>query len=247
MRNNRSRALPAVETAASARAIVVGSTLPSNELLAILAARTSGIRIALGIGGTSVQEGLRSFGVGHIVPETAASVAGLGDDGASALAGAESAAAGRAIVVGSAHTGDELRAVAVARASGIREGVVGAGSGSIGDRSGSCSASAILALDGRGIGGSAAVADVGAEAAAFAALVGDEGGGALAGVEAAAAGRTLSVGGAGAGDELGALGGDEEGDWAVLVDGRGGEKGEGREMGWEETIWESRGVRGSRE
>lgn len=54
-----------------------------------------------------------------------------------------------------------------------------------------------------------------AEAAAFAALVGDKGCGALAGGEAAAARGALGIGFANAGDELGSCGCGVEGDWGT--------------------------------
>ena len=55
-----------------------------------------------------------------------------------------------------------------------------------------------------------------AETAAFAALVGDEGGGAFAGGEAAAGRGAFGVRGAGASYKLGALGSGIDGDWGDI-------------------------------
>lgn len=147
--------------------------------------------------------------VGGAGTESTATVTLEGNDGASALASAETAALRGAVLVLGAGAGDELSSGRDSRGAGGRSGSgSSSGGSSTASRSGGWAGDATSEahLPGSVVVGSAT------EAAATVTLEGDDGAGALAGVEATAALGTIVVTGARAGDELGALAGDGEGE-----------------------------------
>lgn len=111
LRDNRARALPALEAAAPGGAVGVALAWAGDEL----GAGGNGGRGGSGgrracIGGGLATELTGSVIVRRGIAEAASTVALLSDDGTSALAGPEATTAGGTVDVAGARTGDKLRA-----------------------------------------------------------------------------------------------------------------------------------------
>ena len=111
LRDNRARALPALEAATPGRTIGVALAWAGDELRAGGGGgHGGGGRGRAGVGGGFAAELAGSVVVRLPVSESTAAVALLRDDGPSALAGLEATAAGGAVDVAGAWAGDELGA-----------------------------------------------------------------------------------------------------------------------------------------
>jgi len=153
-------------------------------------------------GTRELAESNRGVRVGLAASETAATIAGQGDDGTGAFTGLEAAASLLAIGVGGAGTSDELGALGRGGCGcGCSCSTVlnGGGTSLLGLECGHSTRELAERLRGVGVGHART------ETAATIALEGDDGTGAFTGVESATSFRTVGVLGARASDELGAL------------------------------------------
>lgn len=224
LRNHRTRTFPRLEPTARRRAVSIRGTSPSDELCSSTASRCR--RRSHWCRGRRC---LRSLYVPRLslsrtrsrtrtsvwlgISESASAVSFLGRYDGGTFSALEAAAAGCAVGIGCTYTRDELSSW---RLSGpcARRRCSGWGSRGSSSSVGSRCAS-IVSCGGSGIG--ACVGGSAAETASAVSLLGGYHCGAFTAVEAATAGGAVGVGGAGAGDELCALCGDEDGGWKESV------------------------------
>lgn len=218
--NHGASAFSRVESAAFRRTISIRGTRTGNELspssIASASSSGRGCRSSLSgcrSGSIRVRSAARQRLSGNVVwlsiSKSTAAIPFLRNDRTSALPRVETAAFRSAIGIRGAGTGNELRALAVSGTG--RSG----GSRRRGLDSGCRSGIRISSAAGQCLRGDVVWLRV-AESAAAVTLLGDDGPGTFARVEAAAFGSAVGIGCARSRDKLGALGGDIERDYGGI-------------------------------